>query len=189
LRSSRRLSASDCPRCSYPARLPAWSSISISLTTASFATTSMMPTVAMLCLDVNVLVYAVRPDTSLHSVARTALDAMRSGTEPVALLPEVAVGFLRVVTNRRIFTAPETLDDAIEALKSVLASPLIRMTEAGPGRWSIFEGLVRGQGFVGGDIHDALLASACIDMSATLVTADRGFARFKALDVRLVRGD
>ena len=149
----------------------------------------MMPTVAMLCLDVNVLVYAVRPDTSLHFVARTAVDAMRGGTEPVALLPEVAVGFLRVVTNRRIFAAPETLDDAVEALQSVLASPVIRMTEAGPGRWSIFEDLVRGQGFVGGDIHDALLASACIDMSATLVTADQGFARFKALDVRLIRSE
>lgn len=149
----------------------------------------MMPTVVMLCLDFNLLVYAVRPDTSLHSVARTAIDRLRSGTEPVALLPEVAVGFLRVVTNRRIFVAPETLDDAVEALQSVLASPLIRMTEAGPGRWSIFEDLVRGQGFVGGDLHDALLASACIDMRAALVTADRGFARFKALDVRLVRSE
>lgn len=101
----------------------------------------------------------------------------------------MAVGFLRVVTNRRIFAAPETLDDAVEALQSVLASPVIRMTEAGPGRWAIFEDLVRGQGFVGGDIHDALLASACIDMRATLVTADQGFARFKALDLRLVNSD
>jgi hypothetical protein len=149
----------------------------------------MMPKVAMLCLDGNVLVYAVRPDTSLHSVARTAVERLRSGTQPVAVLPEVAVGFLRVVTNRRIFAAPETLDDAVEALRSVLASPVIRVTEAGPGRWPIFENLVRGQGLVGGDIHDALLASACIDMRATLVTADRGFERFAALDVRLVRSE
>ena len=34
---------------------------------------------------------------------------MRHGTEPVAILPEVAVGFLRVVTNQRIFKSPETL--------------------------------------------------------------------------------
>ena len=66
------------------------------------------PMAVMLCLDVNVLVSAIRPDTSHHKVALTAIEVMRHGTEPVALLPEVAVGFLRVVTNRRIFTSPQT---------------------------------------------------------------------------------
>ncbi len=145
-----------------------------------------MRTAAVLCIDVNVLVYAVRPDTSHHEVALTAIEEMRHGTEPVALLPEVAVGFLRVVTNQRIFKSPESLDGAIEALNSVLASPVIRMTEAGPGRWAVFEDLVQGRDFLGGDIHDALLASASIDMDATLVTADQGFARFPALRTRLI---
>ena len=94
--------------------------------------------------------------------------------------------FLRVVTNRRIFTSPETLDEAMEALNSVVASPVIRITEAGPSRWAVFEGLVRGKNFRGGDIHDALLASASIDMNATLVTADQGFARFAGLRTRLI---
>ena len=144
------------------------------------------PMAVMLCLDVNVLVSAIRPDTSHHKVALTAIEVMRHGTEPVALLPEVAVGFLRVVTNRRIFTSPQTLDEAMEALNSVLASPVIRITEAGPSRWAVFEGLVRGKNFRGGDIHDALLASASIDMNATLVTADQGFARFPGLRTRLI---
>jgi predicted nucleic acid-binding protein len=60
------------------------------------------------------------------------------------------------------------------------------MTEAGPGRWAVFEDLVQGRDFLGGDIHDALLASASIDMDATLVTADQGFARFPALRTRLI---
>jgi len=140
----------------------------------------------MLCLDVNVLVYAVRPETSHHEVALMAVEEMRHGTEPVAILPEVAVGFLRVVTNQRIFKSPETLGEAIESLNSVLASPVIRMTEAGPGRWAVFEDLVRGRDFLGGDIHDALLASASIDMHATLVTADQGFGQFPALRTRLI---
>jgi predicted nucleic acid-binding protein len=35
-------------------------------------------------------------------------------------------------------------------------------------------------------ICDALLASASIDMNATLVTADQGFARFPGLRTRLI---
>ncbi len=66
------------------------------------------PMAVMLCLDVNVLVSAIRPDASHHKVAPTAIEVLRHGTEPVALRPEVAVGFLRVVTNRRIFTSPQT---------------------------------------------------------------------------------
>ena len=91
--------------------------------------------------------------------------------------------FQRVVTNPPSVASPETLD---EALHSVLASPVIRMTEPGLGRWQMFEDLVQGQQFLGGDIHDALLASACLGMRATLVTTDRGFARFAGLDVYLV---
>jgi predicted nucleic acid-binding protein len=51
------------------------------------------PMAVMLCLDVNVLVAAIRPDASHLKVAPTAIEVLRHGTEPVALRPEVPWAF------------------------------------------------------------------------------------------------
>ena len=66
----------------------------------------------MRCVDLNILVFAFRPESPRHEEYRRWLDQARDGREPLGLIDAVAVGFLRVVTNRRIFRQPATVDQA-----------------------------------------------------------------------------
>ncbi|MBZ1526040.1 hypothetical protein J3329_10590 [Leuconostoc mesenteroides] len=57
----------------------------------------------MLCVDVNVLVYAHRADLREHADYRGLLERLANDDEPLGLPDSVLAGFIRVVTNRRVF--------------------------------------------------------------------------------------
>jgi len=137
----------------------------------------------MLCADVNVLVDAFRPDAPSHSPVRAWLDGARSGTEPLAVLPEVASAFVRIVSNRRIWRLPSSAPDALEFVAALRASPAVLWQHAGPRQWEIADRLIRDLGLTGDDVPDAYLAAAALNLGATFVTSDRGFARFPDLKV------
>lgn len=132
----------------------------------------------MKVLDVNVLVAAFRSDHPRHETALGALASLRDGHEPTIVLPEVALGFVRIVTRRGIFTDPSTSQEAMSAISGWCDSPALRISEAGPGRWNAFEAIMEQRPLQGGDVHDGMLAAAAIDLHATLLTMDKGFARF-----------
>lgn len=140
----------------------------------------------MKVLDVNVLVNALRSDTPQHEIAFDLLDRARTGREPVVILTEVAAGFVRIVTRPGLFANPEDADSAMAALRAWCSGPRVRVSEAGAGRWHRFERLMARHDLVGADVHDGLLAAACLDLSATLVTFDRGFTRFEELELELL---
>jgi uncharacterized protein len=137
----------------------------------------------MLCADVNVLVDAFRTDAPGHEQARAWLEGARRCNEPLALLPEVASAFVRIVSNRRIWRLPSSARDALDFVSALRASPSVRWQHAGPRRWDIFDSLVRELGLTGDDVPDAYLAAAALETGATFVTSDRGFARFRDLRV------
>jgi toxin-antitoxin system PIN domain toxin len=140
----------------------------------------------MRLLDVNVLVNALRTESDRHQAARDLVAQAREGHEPVVVLPEVASGFLRIATSPRIFAEPEDAASALGALRAWCSGPGLRIREAGSGRWPICARLIEEHGLVGGDVHDALLAAACLEFGATLVTSDSGFARFASLRVQML---
>lgn len=137
----------------------------------------------MLCADVNVLVDAFRTDAPGHPQVRAWLEDARRGHESLALLPEVASAFVRIVSNRRIWRLPSSAPDALSFLSALRASPAVLWHHAGPRQWDIFDGLVRDLGLTGDDVPDAYLAAAALELGATFVTSDRGFARFRDLKV------
>ena len=65
----------------------------------------------MVLLDVNVLVYAFRPDTDGHADHRAFVESLLQGDEAFGLSSFVLSGFLRIVTHPRIFAAPDPLED------------------------------------------------------------------------------
>lgn len=140
----------------------------------------------MKLLDVNVLVNAFRPDAPQHDASFDFLSSGRDGLEPIVVLPEVAVGFVRVVTHPRIFAKPDDAATAMAALDAWCTSPVMRIQEAGAGRWLAFASIMAAHSLTGNDVHDGLLAAAAIDLKATLVTADRGFTRFPELSTQLL---
>jgi len=63
----------------------------------------------MIMPDVNVLVYAHREESPAHARYAMWLTSVANGPAPFALSEPVLQGFIRVVTNPRIYKPPSTM--------------------------------------------------------------------------------
>lgn len=128
--------------------------------------------------DVNVLVATWRPDHVQHASARQwldqVLDACRHGGH-LEILPMVAAGFLRLVTNPKVFREPDSAERAVGFLRGLLAVPGVTMPNLGA-EWAVFENLCVELGLTGNDIPDGWIAAAVTANGFHLVTFDRGFS-------------
>ncbi len=138
----------------------------------------------MLCLDVNVLVYAHRSDLPQHARCTLLLTDWANGPEPVGVPDLVLSGFLRLVSNRRVFVQPTPLADAWRFVDRLCEAPAVLTLQASERHWSHFRQLAHDIDAVGPDVADAYLAAYALDNNATFVSADRGFARFSRLTWR-----
>lgn len=139
----------------------------------------------MILLDVNVVLAAHRADHPHHGAVRPWLDGLLERKQPFAV-PDIAwAAFIRIATNRRIFTVPTPIDDAFEFLRAVRAQPGHLAIAPGSGHLTLFERLCRDADASGDLAADAYLAALAIEQGATLVSLDRDFARFPDLRWRL----
>jgi toxin-antitoxin system PIN domain toxin len=130
--------------------------------------------------DVNVLIAAFRRDHPHHGVARNWLDQARAlcaeGSTSLLLLPVVVVGFLRLVTNPRVFVDPDPIEDAVAFVDALLRSPGIEL-HAGAAEWPLLrEKLLTGR-LQGNSVTDAWIAAATEALAEHLVTFDHDFQR------------
>jgi len=133
--------------------------------------------------DVNILVFAHREGTENHSTSAHWLTAMATGREPFAFSELVMHGFLRIVTNPRIFQPASSMDDALTFLEQFLNLPHCTRIRPGTLHWEIFQNLCRRTGVRGKLVADAAHAALAIESGCEWVTADTDFARF-APDLR-----
>jgi toxin-antitoxin system PIN domain toxin len=131
--------------------------------------------------DINLLVYAHRREAPQHEASRQWLLEARTGEERLGLADVVMAGYLRVVTNGRVFRDPTPFDQAVRFLDAVLAGSAVRRIAPGERHWALFLDLCRRGDAKGNLISDAWLAAIAIEQGATLVTADRDFRRFSGL--------
>lgn len=136
----------------------------------------------MILADVNALVYAFRPETTFHTLARDALTAARDHRE-LRVLTDVAASFVRIVTDARINVEPDAPKAAFEFI-DVLTSGTRFLCEPRVSRWHEFREL--GQRVDGQLVPDALLAATSMDFGAALLTADRDFLRFPGVRLYLM---
>ncbi|MGH3709005.1 MAG: hypothetical protein ACRDRQ_13110, partial [Pseudonocardiaceae bacterium] len=85
----------------------------------------------MLLPDVNVLVYAFRPDAAEHHRYRSWLDNMVNGDSGYACSDLVLSGFVRVVTHPRIYREPSSLTEALTFARVVRDQPICRPVSPG----------------------------------------------------------
>ena len=135
----------------------------------------------MLLPDVNVLVYAFRPDLEEHADHRAFVQGLVDGDEAFGLSSLVLSGFLRVVTHPRVFAQPDPIDDALAFAESLRESERSVAIEPGPRHWEIFERLCRSGGVRGNLVPDAYHAALAIESGCEWVTTDRDYARFPGL--------
>jgi hypothetical protein len=139
----------------------------------------------VIALDTNVLVYAYRPDATLHeSAVRTTARLAAAPTAwaiPWACLHE----FYSVVTGRRGFDPPATSAEALDQIDAWLEAPTLRVLGEATSHLQTLADLIRNGDCRGPMIFDARIAAICLDHGVSeLITMDRDFTRFPALRTR-----
>jgi hypothetical protein len=129
--------------------------------------------------DVNVLVYAYRADSEHHESARSWIEDALSGQDALVLLETTVAGFLRIVTDGRIYRPPTPLDQAVAAIEELLAWTDVEW--ACPDERHLRTIAEIAPHAQGPDIPDAYLAAAALNLDATLVSYDRDFRSYRGL--------
>jgi uncharacterized protein len=133
-------------------------------------------------LDVNMVLAAHRDDHPDFETARAWLDQTLVDRTPFAVVDLVAGAFLRIATNRRIFSIPTPIDEAFAYLKALREQPAHAMLAPGPQHLALLEKLCAGAEASGDLVPDAQLAAIALEHACELVSFDRDFARFTELD-------
>lgn len=135
----------------------------------------------MMMPDVNVLVYALRYDSSHHRVCRNWLNQVIDRDVRIALSPLVLSAVVRIATNAKSYKQPSSLDEAFgycSELRSLRTAHLIEPSER---HWGIFEKLCKSTETRGGRVSDAWFAALAIDWGCEWISVDGDFARFPGL--------
>ncbi|MBE7187674.1 type II toxin-antitoxin system VapC family toxin [Jatrophihabitans endophyticus] len=135
----------------------------------------------MLMPDVNVLLDAFREDLPAHTRVRPWLTDRLTGFEQIGVSELVLSSVIRISTRVGVWDVPATPGEAIAFCAIVRSAPAATLVAPGPRHWSIFAGLVESMRLRGNDVPDAYFAALALENGATLVTRDRGFARFAGL--------
>lgn len=141
----------------------------------------------MLMPDVNVLVYAHRSDESVHTFYREWLEDTLGSDVPLALSMLVASGFLRIVTNSRIYATPTPLETALAAIDAIASHPNCVLVGTDADHLSRLSTLCRVVSATGKLVADAQHAAVAMGAAARWVTRDRDFRRFEPHGLRWQR--
>ncbi len=134
-------------------------------------------------LDVNVLVALYRPSHPHHAVASQWLRESLSRGEPFTVPDVVWLGFLRLVTNRRVLPAPATFGQAWEFVASLRAQPAYLQFSPHPRTLTEFARVgLRANASVN-LVTDAYIAASAVTLGATVVTFDRDFRKFDGVRI------
>lgn len=135
----------------------------------------------MLVPDVNILVHAYNSDSPRHAAARKWWETTLSQPRPVGLPWATALGFLRIMTHRKILENPMHVKDAIRRVRAWLEHPRVEILTPGERHAEILFRLLTHLGTAGNLTTDAHLAALAIEYQAELVSTDADFARFPGL--------
>ena len=134
-------------------------------------------------VDTNILVYAANAQCPEHTVARQTLEELRAGDRPWFLTWGVIYEFLRVVTHPAVSDSPLSASAALLFVGRLLDSPQLAILLETDIHLSLLKDIVKGlQKPAGNLFHDAHIAALMREHGIReILTADRGFRRFKHL--------
>ena len=135
----------------------------------------------MILLDANLLIYSYVASFPQHEAAHSWLDAQFAARHRVGLPWASLLGFLRIVTNPRIFERPAPAVGAWQQVQTWLGADGVWIPEPTEHHREIVDALVLRGTMHGNLIPDAHLAAIAIGHGLTLCSADADFARFPGL--------
>jgi toxin-antitoxin system PIN domain toxin len=134
--------------------------------------------------DVNVLIYAHRAESPDHPAYAAWVTALVDADEPFGFSELAASGFVRIVTNVRVFKQPTPLGVALRFIEEFYGRPTCVRLRPGPDHWAIFSRLCAATAASGKLVADAYHAALAIEHGCELATTDSDFARFPGLRSR-----
>lgn len=136
----------------------------------------------MILPDVNILVYAFRPDSQYYEVCKPWLEEVVASDSRfgVSLLALSAV--VRITTSPRIYKEPSSVSEVLAYCDALLSKPNCEIIQPGNRHWAIFTRLLGEANVRGAGVTDAWFAALAIEHGCTWITYDRDFARFSGLD-------
>ena len=135
----------------------------------------------MILIDANLLIYAHVKNQPQHFAAKGWLDECLNASARVGLPWPSLLGFLRIVTNPRIFEQPESIKDAWKQVKEWLECPSAWIPRPAERHVEILEGLIVNLNITANLVPDAHLAALAIEHGLILCSADGDFGRFPNL--------
>lgn len=135
----------------------------------------------MILVDANLLVYAKVAALPQHEMARAWLEDRLNAPGRVALPWASLLGFLRLVTNPRVFRPALTIADAWTHVAEWLALPNVWLPAPGDAHAEILARLLTATNAAAELVPDAHVAALALEHGLTVCSADVDFARFPGL--------
>lgn len=135
----------------------------------------------MILIDSNLLIYAHVETLPQHEAARDWLDGCLSDSHPVGLPWPSLLGFVRIVSNPRVFQRPETVTEAWACVVDWLSQPQVWIPEPTDRHVKIIGTFLNTVVTQSNLVPDAHLAALAIEHGLTLCSTDGDFGRFPGL--------
>ena len=135
----------------------------------------------MILPDVNVLIYAFRPEVPEYAVCRPWLDAVVLGAAQFGISPLALAAVVRITTNRKTYPTPNSPEQAFAFCNNRLGQPHCQIVEPGERHWDLFRRLCIETDTTGPRVTDAWFAALAIEWGCEWITLDRDYASFPGL--------
>lgn len=136
----------------------------------------------MMAVDSNILIYALREESTWNLQARKVLRELAAAPEPWAIPWPCVHEYLAIATHARIFHPPTPLNDALLQMRNWMESPTLVLLHESDGFLGVLEEVLRRSIIQGPMVHDARIVALCLRHGVKkLLTADRDFSRFPQL--------
>jgi len=139
----------------------------------------------VIAVDSNILIYAHRPDSRWHDMARTCIQSLAEGRGPWVIPWPCLHEFFAIVTHPRIYAPPTSPGEAFAQIGYWRESPRLALIGETHQHMEMLERISLQGRIAGAEIHDAKVAAICLQHGVSeLWTAHRDFQRFPSLKTR-----
>jgi hypothetical protein len=135
----------------------------------------------VILVDANLLIYAHVSSFPQHRSARAWLDGRLSGRARVGLPWASLLGFLRIVTNPRVFQRPEPISEAWQQVGAWLKAEVAWIPQPTERHRDVLGAMLKLPSVQGNLVPDADLAALAIEHGLLLCSTDGDFGRFPEL--------
>ena len=131
--------------------------------------------------DTNLLLYAYREEVPLHDHARDWWESILNGVERVGIPWTVVSAFVRMMTNRSVYSNAIMPTEAFDYVSEWFESPNVGTINPGTRHLALFRRNLEAAGIGGNLVTDAHVAALAMEYQGEVHTSDRDFARFPGL--------